>query len=410
MTIRARTLATGLALLIAAGAAFAQRGETVRIAWIDPLSGTMASAGQNQLRSFQYLAEYFSRTGPAGVKFEIVPFDNKLSPAETLVGLRRAIDQGIHYVTQGGGSGAAAALIGAIDRNNQRNPGHEVVYLNYAAVDPDLTNGQCSYWHFRVDADTSMKMEALTTWIRDRKDIHKVYLIGQDYAHGQQVRRFARADLARKRPDIEIVGDDLHPLAKITDFAPYVSKIKASGADTVITGNWGSDLTLLVKAANEAGLNVRFLTYYANNPGTPTALGPAAAGRVFFVGYGTSNMGGVIRKLEDDYQARFHDDLYVTDIYSALQVLGEAMAKAKSTDPVQVAAALEGLRTMSYNGEVEMRRADHQLQQPMHVSVWQKADARNPYSVEGTGYTFASVATYDAYVSSTPTSCQMRRP
>ena len=180
----------------------------------------------------------------------------------------------------GNGSGAALAIMDAVAKNNERNPGKEMVYLNYAAVDPDLTNSKCSYWHFRLDADTSMKMEALTSWIKDQPDIKKVYLINQNYSHGQQVSKYAKEIMARKRPDVQFVGDDLHPLAQVRDFAPYVAKIKASGADTVLTGNWGSDLTLLVKAANDAGLNVKFLTYYASVTGTPTALGAAAAGRV----------------------------------------------------------------------------------------------------------------------------------
>jgi len=397
-------------LALQPGAAFAQKGETVKIGWIDPLSGLMAPIGQNELKTFQYLAELFNKNNAAGVKFEIVPFDNKVSPAESLTALKSAIDQNIRYITQGDGSGAAGALVDAVNKHNERNPGHEVLYMNYAAVDPDLTNSKCSYWHFRLDADTSMKMEALTTFIKDQKDIRKVYIIGQNYAHGLQVAKFAKADLARKRPDIEIVGEDLHPLAKVTDFAPYVAKIKASGADTVVTGNWGTDLSLLVKAANEAGLNAKFFTYYANNSGTPTALGAAGAGRVYFVGYGQPNMSGPIRKLQDDFKARFNDDLYVADLYTELQLLSEAMAKAKSTDPVKVAAALEGLKLKSYNGDIEMRKTDHQLQQDLWISVWQKTDAKNPYSVENTGYTFAPVAHYDAYVASTPTSCQMKRP
>ena len=390
--------------------ALAQKGETVRIAWIDPLSGLMAPVGQNEVRTFQYLMEVFNKSNPAGVKFELVTMDNKLSPAESLNALKSAVDQGIRYIAQGDGSSVAGALEDAVAKSNERNPGKEVLFLNYAAVDPDLTNSKCNYWHFRFDADTSMKMEALTTFMKGQKDIHKIYLIGQNYAHGLQVAKFAKEDLARKRPDIEIVGEDLHPLAKVTDFAPYVAKIKASGADTVITGNWGSDLALLVKAASEAGLETKFYTYYANNAGTPTAMGAAVASRVYLVGYGEPNMGGPIRKLMDDYKAKFNDDLYVTDLYIVLQMLSEAMAKAHSTDPVKVAAALEGLRTHSYNGDIEMRKLDHQLQQGLYISVWQKADAKHPYSVENTGYTFAPVQSFDAYVASTPTSCQMKRP
>ncbi|GAA0763045.1 branched-chain amino acid ABC transporter substrate-binding protein [Ideonella azotifigens] len=397
-------------LAMTTGLAHAQKGETVKVAWIDPLSGLMAPVGQNQVKSFQFIAEQFNKGNAAGVKFEVVPIDNKLSPAESLNALKSAIDQGVRYVTQGNGSSVALALIDAINKHNERNPGKEVVYLNHSAVDPDLTNSKCSYWHFRLDADTSMKMEALTTFMKDQKDIQKVYLINQNYSHGQQVAKYFKDALARKRPDVQVAGEDLHPLAQVRDFAPYVAKIKASGADTVVTGNWGSDLTLLVKAANDAGLNVKFYTYYAGVTGTPTALGAAAAGRVFQVAYATSNMGGATAKLMADFKTKFNDDWYTGSSYHLFALLSDAMAKAKSTDPVKVAAAMEGLKFKSFNGEVEMRKTDHQLQQPLFISVWQKTDAKNNYSVENTGYTFAEVKAYDAYVSSTPTSCQMKRP
>jgi branched-chain amino acid transport system substrate-binding protein len=116
----------------------------------------------------------------------MVPIDNKLSPQESINAVKSLIDQGVRYVVQGNGSGAALAIIDAVGKHNERNPGKEVVYINYAAVDPDLTNSKCSYWHFRLDADTSMKMEALTTFMKDQSDIKNVYLINQNYAHGHQ--------------------------------------------------------------------------------------------------------------------------------------------------------------------------------------------------------------------------------
>jgi branched-chain amino acid transport system substrate-binding protein len=412
MVISRRLLSVSVAsaLLAAAGGAWAQKGETVKIGWVDPLSGLMAPVGQNQIKSFQFIAEHFNKNNAAGVKFEMVPIDNKLSPQESINAVKSLIDQGVRYIVQGNGSGAALAIMDAVAKHNERNPGKELVYINYAAVDPDLTNSKCNYWHFRLDADTSMKMEALTAWVKDQTDIKKVYLINQNYAHGQQVSRYGKEMLARKRPDIQVVGDDLHPLAQVRDFAPYVAKIKASGADTVLTGNWGSDLTLLVKAANDAGMNVKFLTYYAGVTGTPTALGPAAAGRVYVVAYAHSNMPGDIGKLGNEFKAKFNDDYYTMATYNAFAMLSSAMAQAKTTEPAKVARTMEGLKFKGFNGEVEMRKADHQLQQGLFMTVWKKADAKNPYSVENTGYNFQPVKTYDAYVASTPTSCDMKRP
>jgi branched-chain amino acid transport system substrate-binding protein len=398
------------ALSLTMASAFAQKGETVKIALIDPQTGLMGPVGMNQLRSWQFFAEKFSATNPAGVKFEMVAFDNKLSPAESLNAFKAALDQGVRYIAQGNGSSVAGALIDAVNKHNERNPGKEVIFLNYAAVDPDFTNSKCSYWHFRFDADTSMKMEAMTTFMKDQKDVKNVYLLNQNYSHGQQVAKFAKENLARKRPDVKIVGEDLHPLAQVRDFAPYIAKIKASGADTVITGNWGSDLALMVKAANEGGYTGKFYTYYTGVTGTPTALGTGGEGRVFQVAYQHYNMGGQMGKWGDEFKAKFKDDMYTGAIPTTFNVLGAAMAKAKSADPVKVAAAMEGLKVMNFNGEVEVRKLDHQLQQPLYLTVWQKADKKYPYSPENTGMTLAPVKEFPSYISSTPTSCQMKRP
>ena len=399
------------AIFACAGGALAQKGETVKIAWLDPLSGLMAAVGTNQLKSFQFISEEFNKKNASGVKFEVIGIDNKLSPQETTSALRSAMDQGARYVVQGNGSGPALAIIDALEKHNARNPGKEVVYLNYAAVDPDLTNSKCSYWHFRLDADTSMKMEAMTTFIKDHPEVQKVYLINQNYSHGHQVSKYAKENLKRKRPDVQIVGDDLHPLAQVRDFAPYIAKIKQSGADTVITGNWGSDLALLIKAANDAGLNnVNFYTYYGGVTGSPTAMGAGAAGRVYMVSYNHLNLPGEIGRIVGDYKKKFNDDMYTGAVYHAFSMLDSAFVKAKSTDPVKVAAAIEGMKFNSFNGEVEMRKSDHQLQQGLFVTRWEKAGDKYPRDAENTGYTFVPVKYYEPYVASTPTSCQMKRP
>lgn len=402
---------SGVVLAQAKAAAKPLAGQTVKIMWIDPLTGLMGPVGNNQIKTFQFAAEKVNADNPAGVKFEIIPVDNKLSPTESLNALKSAIDQGVRYISQGNGSSVAIPLIDAVNKHNERNPGKEILYLNSSAVDPDLTNSKCSFWHFRFDADTTMKMEAMTTFIKDQKDVQKIYLLNQNYSHGQQVARYAKEYLKRKRPDIQIVGEDLHPLAQVRDFAPYIAKVKASGADSVITGNWGSDLSLLVKAAVEGGYNGKFFTYYTGVTGTPTALGTNGAGKVYQIAYAHYNMGGPMEGLMKEFKTKYNDDLYTGSFIRILETLSASMAKAKSIDPLKVAFALEGLKVKSaFGGEIEMRKSDHQLQQTLYMTSWQKTDAKYPYSPENTGMTLAPIATYEPYVSSTPTSCQMTRP
>jgi branched-chain amino acid transport system substrate-binding protein len=404
--------AAALLLCALAGAAPAQQGQTVKIAMIEGLSGPFANVGANLQKSFQFIAANLNRDeNPAGVKFEIVPMDSKSSPQEALNLLRSATDQGIRYVAQGNGSNVAVPLSDAVAKFNDRNPGKEVVYLNYSAVDPVLTNDKCSYWHFRLDADTSMKMEALTSFMKGQAQISKVYLLNQNYSHGQQVAKYFKEAMARKRPEVKIVGEDYVALGQVKDFAPYVAKIKESGANAIVTGNWGQDMTLFMKAIADAGLKVPVYAYYAEVSGTPTAL--AASGdklELYQVAYGHANYTGRMGELGAKFKAQYGDDFYYYAIYNGLVALSHAMAKAHSTDPVKVAAAFEGLSINGFNGDSMMRKTDHQLQQGLWISKWQKVDAKYKYNVENTGYTFAPVEYIDAYKASTLTSCQMKRP
>jgi len=152
--LRASIVAVALTLIAPASMA-----ETIKIAYIDPLSGPFAPVGQNILNSFQYVADKANAEKWAGNNtFEVVGFDNKASPQESLNVLKTVIDKGFRYITQGNGSGAGLALMDAVNKYNERNPGKEIVYLNHAAVDPDMTNSKCSFWHFRFDANSDMKM------------------------------------------------------------------------------------------------------------------------------------------------------------------------------------------------------------------------------------------------------------
>jgi branched-chain amino acid transport system substrate-binding protein len=396
-----------------AAAAPAVTPQTVRIAYIDPLSGPFAGVGSNLLKHFQFTVDAINAkqlAGP-GVKFEMVSFDNKASPQETLTVLKQVIDQGIRFVVQGQGSGAALALIDAIEKHNERNPAQSILFLNYAAVDPDLTNSKCSFWHFRFDANTDMKMEALTTYIKDRPEVKNVFLINQNYSHGQQVARVAKELLSKKRPDVKIVGEDLHPLGQVRDFAPYIAKMRAANADTVITGNWGPDLALLLRAARDAGLNANFYTYYAGVIGTPTAVGPAGENRMRQVAYWHPNIAGYPGEQQYlEFKKKFNEEWYALATHTSLTMLADAMKRTGSTDPLKVAYAMEGAKMASLHGDIEMRAADHQLLQPLWISSWTKVGGQNKHDVEKTGYTWKTEVAFPTFVASQPTSCVMKRP
>jgi branched-chain amino acid transport system substrate-binding protein len=411
-----RVLLPALATLFAS-AAFAQQ-EVVKIAYIDPLSGPFANVGDGGLKQFQFVADQINATKAAGrFKLEVVGYDNKGTPQETLTVLKSVIDSGFHFVTQGNGSGAGLALQDAVQKHNDREPARAVVYFNYAAVDPDATNSKCSFWHFRFDANSEMKLEGLTDFIKNQPEVKKVYLINQNYSHGQQVSRAAKEYLKRKRPDIEVVGDDLHPLGQVKDFAPYAAKIKASGADTVITGNWGNDMSLLIKSVKDTGAKVTFYTFYAGGLGSPTAIGEGGVGAVKQITqWHTSVVPNKLSKEMIDFHKKNPQyDYYYLQVHNELYMLAEALKKANSDDPLKVAYALEGMKWDSPTGEVEMRASDHQLLAPLYISTIQKTAAKGGpkevvYDLENQGIGFLTDARVESYVSAQPTTCQMKRP
>ena len=390
----------------------------VKIAYIDPLSGPFANVGDGGLKQFQFVADQVNAGKLAGkYRFEIVGYDNKGTPQETLTVLKSVIDSGIHYVTQGNGSGAGLALQDAVQKNNDREPSKAVVYMNYAAVDPDATNSKCSFWHFRFDANSEMKLEGLTELIKNKPEVKKIFLINQNYSHGQQVSRAAKEYLKRKRPDIEIVGDDLHPLGAVKDFAPYAAKIKASGADTVITGNWGNDMSLLIKAVKDTGAKITFYTFYAGGLGSPTAIGESGVGSVKQITqWHTSVEPNKLKKdMLDFHKKNPNLDYYYLQVYNSMMMLATAIKKVDSDDPLKVAYALEGMKWESPTGEVEMRNTDHQLLAPLYISTIEKTAAKGGpkevvYDLENQGIGFKTDARFEPYVSAQPTTCQMKRP
>ncbi|MEH2510045.1 branched-chain amino acid transport system substrate-binding protein [Nitrobacteraceae bacterium AZCC 1564] len=411
--MRKLIIAAAFAFPLMGGAALAQ--DTVKIGYIDPLSGGGASVGEVGLKTYQFLAdELNAKGGILGKKVEIVPFDNKTNPQESLIQAQKAIDAGVRYITQGNGSSVAGALIDFVSKYNERNPGKEVLYFNYAAVDPVFTNEKCSFWHFRWDANSDIKMEALTNYIKTTPSVKKIYLINQDYSFGESVRTTAKKMLAAKRPDVQIVGDELHPLLKITDFAPYVAKIKASGADSVITGNWGQDIALLLKAAADAGLKVNWYTYYAGGAGGPTAVKQANLNhQVFQITEGFANIENKDSvELEKAFRAKYNGQTFwYPRAANEMRMFATAAEKAKSLDPVKVAAALEGMQFEVLNGgKGLMRKDDHQFFQPMYISSLGERTEKEPFDEEKTGWGWKTVAKIDTDQTILPTTCKMERP
>ncbi|HQS14056.1 branched-chain amino acid ABC transporter substrate-binding protein [Reyranella sp.] len=399
-------------MLAMAGMAAASAQQTIKVAYTDPLSGPFAQVGDANLKQMQYIIDFINAKGGAlGKKFELVPFDNKSQPSDALIALKSATDQNMPFIMQCSGSNIAAALIDGVNKHNDRNPDNRIIYLNCGAVAPELTNEQCSFWHFRFDLHAAMKAEVMVRALP--KDTTKVYLINQDYLFGQSVQRELKTYLTKLRPDVQIVGDELIPLGKIKDFSPYITKIKASGAQALMTGNWGPDMNLLIKAGIDAGADLRYYTFYAHLAGGPTAIGAGGENRVLSVMPFSENVSVETGNKEAEAFTKGFRDKHKFDFTSAgfrtiFEYLQAAVNKAGALDATKIAYALEGMSIRDFLGfETTMRKADHQLIGEYFVGTFKKGVK---YDAEGTGLGWATTATILAKDIDQPNSCKMKRP
>ena len=403
----------------------------VKLAMIESLSGPFGNTGEAVYRNLAWAVERINarggvRTGKGGSRpLQLLRYDSKGQNEEALSALQAALGDGAQVILQGNSSANAMVLLDAINKHNARDALHPVLFLNYSAVDPALTNELCSFWHFRFDAHANMRMAALMDVLHDDTQLHQVYLMGQDYSFGQAVLREARRQLAARRPDVRIVGEELHPVGRIKDFLPYAQKIQHSGAQAVITGNWGNDLSLLVKAAREAGFEGKFYTFYGNALGAPAAIGEAGVGKVVAVAEwfpnGASASGEAFyRSFRQRFTAPADDYLHLR-----MQWMMEALAwamdhadpdtsddgKASILNIVSVARHLETV-SMDFKGHsAHMRASDHQLQQPLMVAVMDRQGGGTvKFDVEGSGFGFRVVRTVLAPAAEQSSNCHMVRP
>lgn len=408
-----RRLLAVLAMVAALAASVGARADdTIKIGYTDPLSGPAAQVGQQNLQQLQYIVDYINAKGGAlGKKFEIVSFDNKSQPSEELIALKSITDQNIPVVLQCAGSNIAAALIDGVEKHNARNPDNRIIYLNCGAVATELTNEKCSFWHFRFDANAEQKALMLVRALPP--ETKKVYLLNQDYLFGQSLKRDTERFLTKYRPDIEIVANELIPLQKIKDFSPYVSKIKASGAQVLVTGNWGPDMSLLVKAGMDAGLDVKYYTLYAHLGGGPTAIGPGGESRVLSLLGFSENVAAeegdpALKEWVAQFRATHNFDFYFASVRTMFEYLQAAIQKAGSVDAQKIAEAMEGMARPDMLGRPTVMRADdHQLMGPYYVSIFSK-DVK--YDSEKTGLGWKLVQAFQGKDLELPTTCKMKRP
>ena len=390
----------------------------IKIAAIEPLSGPYAAVGKDIVDTVAYSASVINKNGGInGRMIEIIPMDNAMKAEKTTELLRKAIDDGIRFVTQGGGSSHALNIIKQLEKYNSRNPGKEVLFLNNSAVTTSFTNEDCTFFHFRFDSNVDMKVAGLVSHMSKDKSVKKVYLFNQNYVYGQTFRKTATRMLQINAPNIEIVGDELiQPFGKVQDFNPYITKIKLSGADTVLTGNWGPDAYRFVNALKDAGLKVKLFGIYISQPAGMAAMGKNLLFNDVVVVKEFNPTNTKAPSWYKDYEKGHIEATGWTPDADRMRFMFEmfksAIEKTNSFEPRDIAYALEGMEGKSIDGgKVIMRKDDHQIHFDMQALLLsEKQEQSILYRNQDFDMSYVNVGNIPVEDITLDTSCEMKRP
>lgn len=401
-----------LATCLAGGNALA---DPVKIGLVETLSGPQAASGQMYRAAVRYAIERMNAEGGwNGQPVQLLEYDNQGGPAGAADKVKAAVADGVHLVVQGASSAVGGQITEDVRKHNLRNPGKEIIYVNVGAEALELTGAKCHFHHFRFSGNAEVRTKALVLAMKQANALgSRVYSINQNYSWGQDMER-AIGDSA-KLGGYQLVEKTLHDVNKIQDFAPYVAKIGAANADTVITGNWSNDLLLLMKATKAAGLKARFGTVFLDQPGNIANGGELTLGHFIAHTFNAEAGGAEGERFVADYKAKAgHVPVFIEpQTVLGLSMVADALKRVKpeggKLNVNALARAIETAKVKTPIGEMSMRASDHQALLPLVVSTVAK-DAR--YKADDTDMGFKPVKLFTAAEASTPAqaSCKMQRP
>lgn len=402
---------------VALYAGTANADHAIKVAVIEPLSGPLAGNGTDVLERFRYLFdEINAKGGVDGHRFEVFGYDNGFDVEKTAQQMRRGADEGVSFVIHGIGPQHADAIRNFIIKHNRRNPENEMAYLAHSSGSNELSNSKCMFFQAMFDPTVDMKVAAMVDSLVATKRGTKAFLINPNYELGKTVEDAMKRMLAEKAPGIQLAGSELvAPFGQVQDFTPIIARIKAAGADLVMTSNFGPDLIRLVSAAADSGLDAQITTIYGLDPSAMGAIGKDRMAKMkvsVVTEYHENDTGGVPR-LEEINKA-FLDVTKTSwgiDRYRFLtEMLVAAIDKADSAKPRDVMKALEGATVMTAGGEAMLRPEDHQLIQP-YFFVEVDPNAKRPLQWKGTdiGFAFKTLRVVGKDTMALPTTCAMDR-
>jgi len=356
-------------------------GDTIKLGIYDSFSGPNAYMGEAYTALLAFVAQDINSQGGIKVdgkmkKIQIVKIDTQTSADASKRALEKAILQDKIHAFSGVGGTHLAKIGQAMAKE------YKVIFINLSAYSDELNMlPDFNEYYFRTCGTSSTTAKALAVFYKNRPET-KFYILAQDYVWGHESTEVFKKTIKEYKPNAKIVGEEFFQIFN-KDFAPYLEKVRASGAEVIIQMSWGADNENLVKQTRQLGmkspLNPNLFIPMASpwlDDDRPLQVigGPAGRGLVLCTDFqinrdlpNSKKLNDLWHKLWKTWKAPYNTKLYmwpqggwyrnITGYYWYFQVL----QKAGSLDPKKVIAAWEGDTFDFFGWKHYMRPDDHQV-------------------------------------------------
>ncbi len=360
-------------------------GDTIKIAQVASHSGPAAINGEVFWLCTLWAAHDYNKRGGILVDgkkkmIEVIKADNEAKPDICKkVCERMVLQEKVHVLWGSNGSHLVKIM-------NQVADKYKVIAADFPAPSDELYDAEnFTRYSFLAGYSTQQIGRGLAYYYGQmRKKEKKFYILCQDYLFGHSMADGFKVGLKEYYPEAEIVGEDYHKLF-LTDFAPYLTKIKASGAEVIYTGDWMPDSANLVKQTRQMGITLPFANIYLDDPPFLLDVGvEGTKGLVYLSQYGSD---GEFFKTPDQIKfftiwkeqwkkwkppynsSRYeHGNMQIGAYRDAAYWLLSVIERAGSTDPEKIIKVWEGDSYQYVTGKVmTMRPCDHKAIQDLHV-------------------------------------------
>ena len=354
--------ALALAALVSTGAWAAK--DPIRLGVPTALTGTYSQLGEEAKRAVEFAVNEANEAGGVdGRKVEVRFLDTEAKPDLARQQAEKLALEGYNIMAATIASGEVLAIGPMLNRWN-------AVYVTTITKADSITGAECQRRLFRVNRPDDSDARAVLPWLKTRAE-KKWAIVAADTAWGRNSgESFKKAAQATGKT---IVSENYPPFGS-NDYAAHIQKVLNSGADGLWVALAGRDAITFARQAKQFGVFDKVTTGGVSftTDGTVGVLGDTVKGVYSIINY-SSTLDTPANKAFVERWAKAYPGGTPTNFqgetYVGMQVIFQAVKKAGSVKPADVAKALSGGTFETILGTQLMRKEDHQLVGPNFFGV-----------------------------------------